>query len=290
MTVLTSASDVVRSTFDFSVDKFPLSGPDNMPTPYYGLFKSDDNECLNAVSSKYYVHTTDDIVALTEAAQAAFDDSVVVTAYWRKGHHVTIQPSRDERKSIFGTKDNVFLRFLLSAGYDDTPISVNMGFWRDACLNLSRLKSVSGTHTSIRHLGSARERMDELVAVFSGLREGWANVTQVIEEMESRKVSLVDFLQAVYPVKEDASQAAITRQKNTIREIFQRVQAERWKTGRPSITGGFEVSAWEAYNGVQGHVFWSDKKGSGPKNELARFLNSERSQFVAKAEALAVSA
>lgn len=291
MTTLVSAVDVVRSTFNFSVDKFPLQGPDNMPTPYYGLFKSDSGECLNAVSDQYYVHTTDDVVALTEAAQAAFDDDVAVSAYWRKGHHVTIQPSRDQRKSIFGTKDNVFPRFMLHAGYNDTPIAVSLGFWRDACLNLSRLKSVSGTHTSIKHLGSARSRMDELIEVFSGLRDGWATLTEVIAQMEQRKVSLVDFLQAVYPVKEDASQAAITRQKNTIREIFQRVQAERWKTGRPSITGGFEVSAWEAYNGVQGHVFWHDKKNaSGERGELARFLNAERSQFVARAEALAVSA
>ena len=39
-----STSDVsaaVRSAFDFSVDKFPLFGPDNMSTDLYGLFRSD---------------------------------------------------------------------------------------------------------------------------------------------------------------------------------------------------------------------------------------------------------
>ena len=289
MTTLVSAVDVVRSTFNFSVDKFPLSGPDNMPTPYYGLFKSDDGECLNAVSDKYYVHTTDDVVALTEAAQTAFDDSVTVSAYWRKGHHITIQPSADQRRSVFGTKDNVFPRFLLHAGYNDTPISCSLGFWRDACSNLCRLRSVSGTHTSIKHLGSARGRMDELISVFQGLKEGWATLTETIAHMEAKKVSLVDFLQAVYPIKEEATQAAITRQKNTIRDIFKRVQDERWKTGRPSILGSFEVSAFEAFQGVHGNVFWSDKKGKGVSNELARFLNAERSQFVARAESLAVS-
>ena len=31
----------VRSAFDFTVDKFPLFGPDHMPTDQYGLFRSD---------------------------------------------------------------------------------------------------------------------------------------------------------------------------------------------------------------------------------------------------------
>ena len=36
-----SISDQVRSAFDFTVDKFPLSGPENLPTDQYGLFRSD---------------------------------------------------------------------------------------------------------------------------------------------------------------------------------------------------------------------------------------------------------
>ena len=32
--------DSVRSKFDFTVDKFPLSGPDSLRTPLYGLFRS----------------------------------------------------------------------------------------------------------------------------------------------------------------------------------------------------------------------------------------------------------
>ena len=39
--VSNSVSDQVRSTFNFTVDKFPLSGPDGMSTPLYGLFRSD---------------------------------------------------------------------------------------------------------------------------------------------------------------------------------------------------------------------------------------------------------
>ena len=41
-----SAADQVRSAFDFTVDKFPLSGPDGMRTPWYAMFRSDSNEVV----------------------------------------------------------------------------------------------------------------------------------------------------------------------------------------------------------------------------------------------------
>ena len=39
-TTLTVA-ETVAEKFNFSVDKFRLSGPDNMNTPFFGLFRSD---------------------------------------------------------------------------------------------------------------------------------------------------------------------------------------------------------------------------------------------------------
>ena len=57
-----SASDVsseVRSAFDFSVDKFPLFGPENMKTDQYGLFRSDTGyiEGVKSISGRYVPHT-----------------------------------------------------------------------------------------------------------------------------------------------------------------------------------------------------------------------------------------
>ena len=76
MTISTvdNALETVQNTFDFSVDKFPLYGPDNMPTSHFGLFKSDSGECVGkTVSARYVPHTTDDILAITEAAAEAFE-------------------------------------------------------------------------------------------------------------------------------------------------------------------------------------------------------------------------
>ena len=54
-----NALKTVADKFSFSVDKFPLYGPDNMATPHFGLFKSDSGECVGkSVSARYVPHTT----------------------------------------------------------------------------------------------------------------------------------------------------------------------------------------------------------------------------------------
>jgi len=288
MTTLLAPADVVRETFNFSVDKFPLSF-DGHKTPYYGLFRSDNNECLNSVTDRYYAHTTDDVVALVEAAQEAFDGDCSVNCWWNKGHHVIVQPTREYRKAIFGTRDNVFPRMMINAGYNDTTVAGSLGMWRDACDNLSIPRSISAATTSIRHTASLRPRMNELIAVFSQLRDSWKSVTEVVAQMQDREVNLNTFLAEVYPTPEPDSKRAVTNHRDTITEIFRRLSDERFRTGRPSLTAvnGWKVSAFEAYQSVQGYVQHVQYKN---KNENDRILSAASSKSVLLAEQLAVSA
>ena len=92
-----SVLEIVGQTFDFTVDKFKLSGPDNMSTPYYGLFRSDNMACVGggSVSDRYTPHTTQDVLALVEAASEAFDGDINVECGFYDGHYVLIQPTRE---------------------------------------------------------------------------------------------------------------------------------------------------------------------------------------------------
>jgi hypothetical protein len=238
-----------------------LSGPDGFTTPYFGLFKSDDNSCLNAVTAKYSPHTTDDVVVLVEAAEAAFDGEISVKCHWRNGHYVVVEPTREHRKAVYGTADNIFPRMIVSAGYDDRPFRASLGMFRDACLNLARLKQVSGTSVSIRHTQSLRPRLNELIDVFSGLKDGWKSVTEVVAEMETRQVSLVSFLDAVYPLAADAE--------------------------KRTFGADFMVSRWVAWNAVNGYVQHCQR----PKlSKMDQVLMSLEDSVVNRAEALATAA
>ncbi len=291
MSTLVSVAEVVKSTFDFTIDKLPLVSWDGAKTPYFGLFKSDTKECLNAVSERYTPHQTDDVLTLCEAAEAAFDGDISVQCHWRNGHYVVVEPTREHRKAVYGTADNIFPRMIVSAGYDDRPFRASLGMFRDACLNLARLKQVSGTSVSIRHTQSLRPRLNELIDVFSGLKEGWKSVTETVAEMENRQVSLVSFLDAVYPLVSDATPRSVTIHKNRTEAIVKRVMSECYRTGR-TFGADFMVSRFMAYNSVQGYVQHVQRagKGGGRMSRMDQTLMALEDPAVDRAEALAIAA
>lgn len=290
-TTTASAIDAVREAFDFSVEKFPLSGPDGMKTPFYGLFRSDNSQVVgNAVTARYRTHQTDDVLAITEAAMTALEDeNIAVRTHFRDGHYVEYAPSVAERKAIYGTEDNVFPRFLLRAGYDGRAFTVSLGYYRDLCLNMSMLRSIGkSVHRSIRHTSSLRGKMDELISDFSSLGKGWEQLTKAIERMESREVVLTNFLDAVYGKPDTDSKRAVTVHKNRTEAIVRRLMSERVRSGRPQMGGDFRVSGWEAYNAVQGYVQHEATRKSGFNSDMDRIILATKDTSVHLAEQAAL--
>ena len=291
------ALDKVKEVFDFSVDKFPLSGPDGMATPWYGLFRSDTGTVVGQGSKtdRYQPHQTDDVLALVEAAQEAFDTDVRVDCHFRDGHYVSIAPTDGHRRSIFSKDgndtDNIFPRIFISAGYDGRAFQATMGYWRDLCLNLSMLKSIKSTRAKIRHTSKLRGEMKSLISTFQVLKESWADLTSLIDQLEDREVQMVDFLNQIYTQPdEDAGKRAVTVHKNRTEAIIKRLQSELYRSGRPAMNGDFIVSAWQAYNAVQGYVQHDSSRKRGFASEFDRIINASRDQAVHKAEALALAA
>ena len=188
-TTPTTAVDQVKSAFDFSVDKFPLRGPDSMSTPWYGLFDSNGEPVgPRSVSQVYVPHTTDDVVALVEASADAFGSELTARCHFNYGHFVELAPSKDFRRSVFGTADNIFPRVVIRAGYDGRAFSATVGYWRDACNNMAMLRQVDGATVSIRHTSGLRDEMDDLIQTFQRLRGSWDNVADVVANLENRRV------------------------------------------------------------------------------------------------------
>ena len=290
--VSNSVSDQIRSTFNFTVDKFPLSGPDGMSTPLYGLFRSDTSTLVGSksVTARYVPHTTDDVVALSEAADTAFDGDIDIRCHFRNGHYVDVKPNRADRLAVYGTQDNIWPRVMIRAGYDGESFKASLGYFRDACQNLAMMSMVSGTSVSIRHTSGLRGRMDELIATFNTLKEGWSNLTDVVQDMQSREVVLSDFLNELYPQPEQAEGRAVTVHRNRTESIVRRVMRERLTTNRPAMGQDFRISAWEAYNAVQGFVQHDAQARKGFTGEFDRIIRAANDQTVRKAERLALAA
>lgn len=278
----------VQEAFAFSVDKFPLTGPDGLRTPHYGLFRSDTGECVgrSSVSVRYVPHETADIVALVEAAGTAFGGVADVRTHFHDGHYVAVQPSREYRVSVFGTKDNVFPRLIIDAPYGGAgAFDATLGLYRDMCRNMSILRQVSGTNVSIRHTGGLRDQMDELVAAFGQLESSWANLSAVMRGMEERRVRLAEFLSAVYGEPNELDGRALTMHRNRTEAIVRRVLRERAISGRGDLNREAVVTGWEAWNGVQGYV-QHDATRRGNPSEMARIVRAMNDGAVARAERL----
>ena len=290
--VSNSVSEQIRSTFNFTVDKFPLSGPDGMSTPLYGLFRSDTSTLVGSksVTARYVPHTTDDVVALSEAADTAFDGDIDIRCHFRNGHYVDVKPNRADRLAVYGTQDNIWPRVMIRAGYDGESFKASLGYFRDACQNLEMMSMVSGTSVSIRHTSGLRGRMDELIATFNTLKNSWSNLTDVVQDMQSREVVLSDFLNQLYPQPEQAEGRAVTVHRNRTESIVRRVMRERLTTNRPAMGQDFRISAWEAYNAVQGFVQHDAQARKGFTGEFDRIIRAANDQTVRKAERLALAA
>jgi hypothetical protein len=287
-TIENNVADRVRDEFRFAVDKFPLSGPDGLRTPHYGLFRSDSGECVgrSSVSGRYVPHTTDDVLALVEAAGATFGGVADVRCFFKDGHYVAVQPSREYREAIFGTRDNVFPRLMIDAPYGGLgSFTATLGFYRDACRNMSILRQVTGSQVAIRHTSGLRMQMDELLAAFGTLERGWANLANVMRGMEARRVRMTDFLTAIYGEPNDREGRSLTIHRNRTEAIFRRLQKERLTTGRGDIGSDFIVSGWEAFNAVQGYV-QHDATRRGNPSEMARIVRAMHDSHVARAERL----
>ena len=288
------ASDVsasVRQAFNFSVDKFPLSGPDGMNTPWYGLFRSDNMDVVGSgsVSNRYVPHTTDDVCALVDAAAEAFDGEVDCQTHFRHGHYVSIAPTKANRLAVFGTADNVFPRIMVNASYDGNAFKASMGYYRDLCSNLHIMRRVSGTTVSIRHTSNLRSQMDDLIKTFEVLKSSWASLTDLIMHLENRQVGMVDFLNRIYEQPApDAGQKAVTIHQNRTEAIFNRLSRERLISGRGSMGSDYQVSAWEAFNAIQGYVQHESRTKAGFKGEFDRILKANNDPDVHAAEKLAM--
>jgi len=286
-TTLDSTTETLARAFPFSVDKFPLSGPDGLKTDYYGLFRSDGQQVGgSSVGGQYTPHTLDDVAALVESSRNMFpgDDNAEFTLRcgWRDGHCVTLSPSDDYRRDVFDG-DSVFPRLVIKAGYDGNAFSASLGMYRDACRNLLMPKQVKGINARFRHTGSLRNNLESLNKTFRGLSGGWDAIVNHARKMEERKVEIADILTRVYGEPADGAGArAKTSHRQRTEAIVNRLFHERETLGRPSHARGF-ASGWEVFNAVQGYE-QHDKRRKAGTGQFDRAMIAIDSKPVAAAE------
>lgn len=266
------------------VTKCPLRGPDGMTTHYFGLFRMDKGTAVGAgsVSARYSPHTSEDVVALCEAATDVFGDIAKVDLGFRDGHYVSITPSDQRRLSVFGT-DTVWPRLIIRAPYGEC-FRATIGLYRDVCRNLHIMHRVGGTSVTIRHTSQLRSKMDDLIADFGALRGGWDALAARMRQMEAMRVNTANFLDELYPLPAEATGNVLTRHRHRTEAILRRIARERVTLGRSD--GDLRTAtAWELWNGVGGHL-QHDKTRRGNPSGFDRAILALEDNALPRAESL----
>ena len=285
-------SDAIRRTFPESVNKFPLFGPDQMPTNgLYGLWTSDGEQVGGSVKSGYHPHTLEDVEAFATAAVAGMDagDMLDVRCRWNAGHEILIAPTREKRREIFGTQDAIFPMFSLRAGYDGRAFTGSVGLKRDACDNLMMLTSAGEQFTqSIRHTESMVDRLPAMISKFRMLAGKWDRIAEICAQMQERELAVDDYLGQVFPEVDSDNARTRKSARKRVRAIINRITDERFRlSGR---FGSIETAtAWELFNGVQGYA-QHDKSRKGRPDAQTRAFVAMSDPIVNKALEIATAA
>jgi hypothetical protein len=110
-------------------------------------------------------------------------------------------------------------------------------------------------------------------------------IVTTIDNSTDRKVNLVDFIREVYPLESDASNNTRGRHERRVEAIVSRVVRESRQLGQP-IEDFRQVSAWMAYNGLQGYVQHDARRNNNPSNNHRMSMALE-DKAVARAAQLA---
>jgi|688.fasta_scaffold117509_6 hypothetical protein len=282
-------ADQLKASFP-TVEKYPLSGPDGLKTPWYGLFRTDTAQPVGpgSVTAAYEPHTTDDVIALVEAAESTFGDIVAVKSGFRDGHHVVVEPELNRAQRLqFYENDVSFPRLFIDGTYG-RRFRASIGLHRIVCSNLYTMNRVAGVSVDFRHSSGLRPRMDELIQTFGTLRDGWAALSAHLQRLEGIKVNVADFLDAMYGQPDEENQRSVTLHKNRTEAIITRLARERMAAGRP-MGSLHEATGWEAFNFIQGYVQHEKTRRQKNVGEFDRVILANADPVVTKAEGLLLS-
>ena len=283
---INDALETVANAFDFHIEKQKVAlGPDCIPTDGYGLVRCNQDGSREHVgrfcSKNYMPHTTDDVLALTEAACNVVDGDVKVRTHFEHGHYVDITPSDQYRIAVYKGRDSLFPRFMINGSYNGRGFSASLGYYRDLCRNLAMMRKTNkASHVSIAHTSHLRSRMDDLIDTFSTLKEEWQTMSTLIAQLTEIPLNVEQFMREVYPQPENNS----TKYENKIEKVLNRLASESHRLGQPDPLQTRKSSAWLLWNAVQGYEQHNSIR-SKSITDFGRVIKAEN-PFTRKAESM----
>lgn len=163
LTMSTKVNEILTNNgLDFSIEKEPLMGLNNRITPYFGLFNSKTNECINTCKEGYVVSQNREVVELILRGIEPFGTDLRVTkaGALNGGRKVYLQLGI---KGLSKVGNDVIERFVTVIDSNDgsTSLSIGIGDLTMSCQN-QFFKFYAKGDAKFRHTATLTEKMREI--------------------------------------------------------------------------------------------------------------------------------
>ena len=161
---------------DFRIEKQPLVGLNDRPTPYFGLFNSKTNECINTTKEGYTVSQNDEIVELILRGMEKFGSKLSVSkaGSLNGGRKVYLQMEIEGVGKVAG---DIIKRYVTVIDSNDgsTSLSLGIGDLTMSCANQFAKFYKSG-EAKFRHTATIEQKLKTIpylieVALEKSLRQ-----------------------------------------------------------------------------------------------------------------------
>lgn len=280
MTTALEAS--VRSTifnaFPNEVIKMPLYGPDNLPSPHYGLCFENASKrsdwCSTTVKKHYRPHTRNDLATICETVAKGIDlplDQISISCAWKdgRGHRIAVQPTAEYQREVT-RNDTIFPKFILRANYGGAFVA-SVGMYRHLCSNLQMIRRVEHTTVNLRHCSNFQENFDSTVEQWQHLAAKFDNIVEAAQQLNEQRVNVADFYDNLYPEPSNQTQRSRNSHRRKLESMFGRLVDERIKADKPGATDSKTATLWDLVNSVTGFVQHDQRRKGNPTADARAF-------------------
>lgn len=255
---------LVANNLDFRIQKERLFAPGGRITPYYGLFNSKTNECINTCKVGYTVSQNDEIVELVLRGMQGFGElSVSKAGSINGGRKVYIQLAIDGY-SVVGTENIKRYVTIIDSNDGSTGLSVGVGELVLSCQN-QFFKFYKDGQSKLRHTVSLIERIKELPYLIENTLAESMKLTEVYKSFQSSNVSreladeMVKHLLGIDRQMTTKERDLVsTRALNAMDTLYNHIEKETNQKG------------WNAFGLFSGVTSWTTHEKSAPSRENGR--------------------
>jgi hypothetical protein len=255
---------LVNNNLDFRIEKEMLLSPSGRPTPYYGLFNSKTNECINSVKEGYTVSQNDEVVELVLRGMENFGElSVQKAGALNGGRKVFIQLAIEGMEKVGEERIKRYVT-IIDSNDGSTGLSVGIGELVMSCQN-QFFKFYKNGQSKFRHTASLTQRIKELPYLIEMALAESLKLSETYKEFQSSPITkaLADEMvknllgfDKLMSIKKEVELS--TRSLNAMNELYAHIDKETNQKG---------MNLFGLFSGV---TSWTTHAKSAPRRENGR--------------------